>query len=85
MILTERDIYPLLEMDWKSEHKFAVELFFNEIKSFSLCWLAEEELELRYPDRKINRDLMYKRNGNAIEIYERKGRKVVAQIRYNPI
>ncbi|GAA0891859.1 hypothetical protein GCM10009122_15380 [Fulvivirga kasyanovii] len=85
MILTERDIYPILEFDRNGKHSFTIQLFFDEIKEFSLCWLAEEELEHRYPNHVINKELRYRRNGNKIEILEAKTKSNVAQIRYTPL
>ncbi|MBL6446196.1 hypothetical protein JMN32_07745 [Fulvivirga sp. 29W222] len=85
MILTERDIYPRLEFDRNSKHDFTIQLFFDEIKEFSLCWLAEEELEHKYPNRVINKELKYRRNGNMIEILEKKSKSNIAQIRYIPL
>lgn len=85
MILTERDIHPLLEMNANCEHCHLVEVLFTEVKQFSLCWLAEEELELRYPDQSINNQLNYNRNGNTIEIIEKKTNNIIAKIRFNSI
>ena len=83
MVFTEKKTYPQLEMDTESKHRFAVQLFFDEIKEFSLFWLALEELELRYPDTAINRDLIYRQIGHTIEVLERETGNSVAQIRFN--
>lgn len=85
MVLTDKRIYPQLELDSSSPHSFAVRLFFDEIKDFSLYWLAVEELELRYPDGLINRDLIYQQAGNTIEILEKGTCINVAQIRFTPV
>ncbi|ELR73698.1 hypothetical protein C900_02102 [Fulvivirga imtechensis AK7] len=83
MVFTEKKTYPQLEMDTESKYSFAVQLFFDEIKEFSLFWLALEELELRYPDAAINKDLVYRQIGNNIEVLERETGSSVAQIRFN--
>lgn len=83
MVFTEKKTYPQLEMDTESKHRFAVQLFFDEIKEFSLFWLALEELELRYPDSAINRDLVYNHVGNTIEILEKETGRSIAHIRFN--
>lgn len=85
MLLTEREVYPLLEMHSNSKHSHTIEDFFNKIRNFSLCWLAEEELEMTYPDHRVNSYLSYKRSGNMIEIIEKSSKKAIAKIRFNSL
>ena len=52
------------------------------IRHLRLCWLAEEELELKYPNHIINDELCFERENEVIRFCLQATKEVVARIHY---
>ncbi|ELR69049.1 hypothetical protein C900_05438 [Fulvivirga imtechensis AK7] len=52
------------------------------IRHVRLCWLAEEELELKYPDHIINNELCFEKENGVIRFRLQQNNETVARIHF---
>lgn len=78
MIITKAET-PTLEVI-SSYYESLVHANYEIIRHVKLCWLAEEELEVNYPDHVINDEIYFDKKVDVIRFRLRQTRKIIAKV-----
>jgi len=80
-MITTKTKSPKLEIV-TPQYETLIRSIYQNISHLRLCWLVEEELEFKYPNSAVNKELYFNKKGDVIRFQLRKSRKIVAKIRF---
>ena len=75
--------HPILKILHPTVHNNIIQEAYSSVKPFSLCWLANEQLEHQYVGNFINATLFFEAINNQIEFVDISNGKLIARIEFD--